>query len=75
MKIFTFFKQEKLKYNIDIFRPFTQYLGEAPLASITDSSLLGYDSSSFADLDLSIFFCSASPDHSPVSVAEKPLPA
>ena len=31
-----------------VFRPFTQYLVEAPLEVITDSSLLGYDAKSLA---------------------------
>ena len=38
----------------EVFRPLTQYLVEAPLAAITDLSLLGYDTS-FAHLGLGIF--------------------
>lgn len=38
-----------------IFRPFSQYLGEAPLAAITASSLLKCDARSSIHLDLGIF--------------------
>jgi len=37
------------------FRPFTQYLFEAPLGAITALSLLGFDVTSFAHMDLRIF--------------------
>ena len=40
---------------ISVFRPFTEYLVEAPLAAITASGDLGYDATSFAHLDLEIF--------------------
>jgi hypothetical protein len=33
-----------------VFRPFTQYFVEAPLAEITASILLGYDATSLAHL-------------------------
>ena len=38
-----------------VFRPFTQYLVEAPLAAIIALSLFGYDATSLAHLDLGIF--------------------
>ena len=38
-----------------VFRPFTQYFVEAPLAAITASSLLGYDATSLVHLYLGIF--------------------
>ena len=39
----------------EVFRPFTQYFVEAPLASITASSLLGYDATLLAHLYLGSF--------------------
>jgi hypothetical protein len=46
-----------LKYHIYIyvFRPFTQYFVEAPLAATTVLSLLGYDASSLAHLYVGSF--------------------
>ena len=38
-----------------VFRPFTQYLVEAPFAAIKTLSLLRYDMTSFAHLDFRIF--------------------
>ena len=38
-----------------VFRPFTQYFVEAPLAAMTASSLLGYDAASLAHLYLESF--------------------
>ena len=38
-----------------MFRPFTQYFVEAPLATITGLRLLGYDATSLAHLDLGSF--------------------
>ena len=38
-----------------VFRPFTQYFVEAPLAAITALSLLGYDATSLAHLYLGSF--------------------
>ena len=40
---------------LQIFKPFTQYFVEAPLASITSLSLLGYDATSVAHLCLGSF--------------------
>jgi hypothetical protein len=45
----------KLKYHIYIFRPFTQYYVEEPLAAITASSLPGYDDTNLAHLYLGSF--------------------
>ena len=42
-------------YSISIFRPFTQYFGEAPLAAITALSLVGYEATSLAHLYLGSF--------------------
>ena len=39
----------------EVFRPFTQYFVEAPLAPITASNLLGYDITSLAHLYLGSF--------------------
>ena len=40
---------------MQVFRPFTQYFVERPLAAITDSSLLEYDATSLAHLYLGSF--------------------
>lgn len=54
-----FIKKEKLKYHTDVSIQ-TLYSVEAPLAAITALSLLGYDVTSFAHLDLGIS-CHSSP--------------
>jgi hypothetical protein len=50
-------KQKQLKYHTFtwVFRPFTQYFVEAPLAEMTALHLLGYDASSLAHLYLGSF--------------------
>ena len=44
-----------MKLHIYVFKPFTQYFFEAPLAAITASSLPGYDATSLAHLYLGSF--------------------